>query len=244
LGCTIFELLTDELPYGEHGGMIVVNNNNIEPAELPQNYSLNLRLLIAACLEKESWNRPTSEELLASAKSFIKTSQWILPARMQASKPPVNTSEQINKPELVTPVKSQATKERKTEFKIDTHPNPPTTPIKPKNENKVTNKPNKNKILFYIIGAFAVIGITLFIIFYNDNSNQESIDKSENESGLTINTINPPPDEALDSTTNIPAQCYKSNLDVGMRQYNSGKYQTALTTFQKSLKCPDAKGGN
>lgn len=42
----------------------------------------------------------------------------------------------------------------------------------------------------------------------------------------------------------LSAQCYKSNLEVGKQQYNLGKYQTALATFQKSLKCPDAKGGN
>lgn len=45
------------------------------------------------------------------------------------------------------------------------------------------------------------------------------------------------------SSISTLAQCYKSNLDVGKQQYNSGKYQTALATFEKSLKCPDAKGG-
>lgn len=44
--------------------------------------------------------------------------------------------------------------------------------------------------------------------------------------------------------TSLSAQCYKSNLNVGKQQYNSGKYQAALATFQKSLKCPDAKGGS
>ncbi|MFZ4401314.1 MAG: protein kinase domain-containing protein [Bacteroidales bacterium] len=84
LGVTLFELLTDELPYGEHGGIIAITG--VEAANLPPSFSENLGLLIAACLEKETWKRPTAEELFTSAKIYTKTGQWQLPARIEGNK--------------------------------------------------------------------------------------------------------------------------------------------------------------
>ncbi|MDY0142963.1 MAG: protein kinase [Bacteroidales bacterium] len=81
LGVTMFELLTDELPCGDLGGILLSSGG--QTAELPENYSPNLKKLIANCLSKDAWERPTAEELVEVAKNYQKGGEWVLPERIQ-----------------------------------------------------------------------------------------------------------------------------------------------------------------
>jgi serine/threonine protein kinase len=80
LGVCMFELLTDELPCGDLGGILLSSNG--QAAELPESYSPNLQKLIAACLSKDAWERPTAEELVEVAKNYQKVGDWSLPERI------------------------------------------------------------------------------------------------------------------------------------------------------------------
>ncbi|MBU0487510.1 MAG: protein kinase [Bacteroidetes bacterium] len=80
LGVTIFELLTDELPYGDHGGVIAASG--LDPAELPATYSQSLHQLTAFCLAKDTWQRPNAEEIIAAAESYQKSGIWLLSERL------------------------------------------------------------------------------------------------------------------------------------------------------------------
>ena len=80
LGVTMFELLTDELPCGDLGGILLSSGG--QTAELPENYSPNLKKLIANCLSKDAWERPTAEELVEVAKNYQKGGEWVLPERI------------------------------------------------------------------------------------------------------------------------------------------------------------------
>ena len=88
LGVCMFELLTDELPCGDLGGILLSSGG--QTAELPENYSPNLKKLIAACLSKDAWERPTSEELVDVAKNYQKGGEWGLPERIQQKKQSVD----------------------------------------------------------------------------------------------------------------------------------------------------------
>jgi serine/threonine protein kinase len=81
LGVCMFELLTDELPCGDLGGILLSSGG--QTAELPENYTPNLQKLIAACLSKDAWERPTAEELVGVAKNYQKKGEWSLPERIQ-----------------------------------------------------------------------------------------------------------------------------------------------------------------
>jgi uncharacterized protein (TIGR02145 family) len=81
LGVCMFELLTDELPCGDLGGILLSSGG--QTAELPENYSPNLKKLIASCLSKDTWERPTAEELVEVAKNYQKGGEWWLPERIQ-----------------------------------------------------------------------------------------------------------------------------------------------------------------
>ncbi|MBU1718960.1 MAG: protein kinase, partial [Bacteroidetes bacterium] len=79
LGVTLFELLTDELPYGEQGGIVAAGG--LKPAKLPEKFSEGLRKLVNNCVSKKTWKRPTAGELYATAKSY-ENGVWLLPERM------------------------------------------------------------------------------------------------------------------------------------------------------------------
>jgi serine/threonine protein kinase len=65
LGATIYELITGEMPFCGQGG--VMELHGAELPELPAQYSQKLKDLIAKCLAKETWDRPTAQSLVTES---------------------------------------------------------------------------------------------------------------------------------------------------------------------------------
>jgi len=74
LGVTMYELLTGDLPFGDHGGMVILTGAEIP--NLPLGFSSELNTLLKRCMAKESWERPTAEQLEEAATQFLQTGQW------------------------------------------------------------------------------------------------------------------------------------------------------------------------
>ena len=69
LGATVFELASGELPFcGMGGGML---NNGAEIPNLPEEFSPRLCMVVASCLAKETWERPTAKQLEDYASAII-----------------------------------------------------------------------------------------------------------------------------------------------------------------------------
>jgi uncharacterized membrane protein YhaH (DUF805 family) len=62
LGATLYELLTGDVPFGEHGGLI--QKSGAEIPNLPGNYSTELKEIVYRCLSVDPWDRPTAEALV------------------------------------------------------------------------------------------------------------------------------------------------------------------------------------
>ncbi|MFZ4401313.1 MAG: serine/threonine-protein kinase [Bacteroidales bacterium] len=95
LGVTMYELITGDLPFGDHGGMIMLTGAQIP--NLSDNYSLDLSKLLKKCLSKDPWDRPTAETLIEIANNYIIKGNWnieILPNNKQVD---VNESNQKEK---------------------------------------------------------------------------------------------------------------------------------------------------
>jgi hypothetical protein len=117
LGVTLFELLTDELPFGEQGGLVAAGG--LEPAELPEQFGQGLQELIAACLDKNTLKRPTAGEMAQAAKTFREQGEWHLPARLaEPANDPLAMDESAER-------KKGASRERKTVVIPDNHPADP-----------------------------------------------------------------------------------------------------------------------
>ncbi|MDD3877342.1 MAG: FISUMP domain-containing protein [Bacteroidales bacterium] len=161
LGVTMFELLTDELPYGELGGMVANTGN--KPARLPENFSLNLQLLIAACLSKETWKRPTAQEIKNSAESFLGSGFWVLPDRIERDidfeevAPPDKSTEEINNDI------GKSDSQRKTEPIVFSNPENNINNLSPDFEKRKKTSKSKLKI---IIGAFLFICVIFILVYF------------------------------------------------------------------------------
>ena len=66
LGATIYELITGDVPFGEHGG--VIQKSGAEIPDIQGSWSSDLKKLIALCLNQEPWDRPTAETIAAWSK--------------------------------------------------------------------------------------------------------------------------------------------------------------------------------
>ena len=69
MGASLYELITAQVPFGEFGGLIQLNQPEVP--ELPEGFSRELNTIVARCLSKETWNRPKAEELTRWAKNFL-----------------------------------------------------------------------------------------------------------------------------------------------------------------------------
>ncbi|MDR2971643.1 MAG: serine/threonine protein kinase, partial [Bacteroidales bacterium] len=61
LGATMFELLTDDAPFGDHGGLI--QKSGAEISDISDIYSQDLREIVYKMIACEPWERPTAAQL-------------------------------------------------------------------------------------------------------------------------------------------------------------------------------------
>jgi serine/threonine protein kinase len=69
LGASIFELATEELPFCGMGGSLL--KQGADMPELPEQYSRALNMICQSCMTKETWNRPTAQQLADFASRYI-----------------------------------------------------------------------------------------------------------------------------------------------------------------------------
>ena len=61
LGASLCELLTGEMPFMGQGGVMLLHG--AEMPELEDKYSRDLQTMLEACMSKDTWERPTAEQL-------------------------------------------------------------------------------------------------------------------------------------------------------------------------------------
>jgi len=69
LGATIYEMLTGDTPFGDHGGLI--QKKGAEIPVLKGDYSDQLKKVITKCLKTNPWERPTAEQLEKYAETAL-----------------------------------------------------------------------------------------------------------------------------------------------------------------------------
>ena len=71
MGATLFELLSGDLPFGEHGGLI--QKTGAEIPNLPGRWSNELVEIITRCLQKETWDRPVAQQIVEWTDKHFKS---------------------------------------------------------------------------------------------------------------------------------------------------------------------------
>ena len=69
LGVSIYEIATGELPFCGQGG--VMELHGAELPELPYTFSKELAELVSKCLAKETWDRPTAQDIIHLASKAV-----------------------------------------------------------------------------------------------------------------------------------------------------------------------------
>jgi formylglycine-generating enzyme required for sulfatase activity/serine/threonine protein kinase len=103
LGVTLYELLTGDLPFGDNGGLTLKAGADVP--NLPAGFSPELNELLKRCMAKETWERPTGEELIQIAKHFLSTDMWQSAAISVAEPiPPQKQGEPLHRPTQPIPI--------------------------------------------------------------------------------------------------------------------------------------------
>lgn len=97
LGAMMYELMTGNPPYGNHGGMLQKNGADIPLIE--GEYSQRLKDLIYRCVALNTWDRPTAEQIERETNAYL---LGVTTPEPEVETPPVTTelnkSEELNLP--------------------------------------------------------------------------------------------------------------------------------------------------
>lgn len=70
LGASVYELMTGNPPFGEHGGLIQKSGADIPDAA--EEWPDGLKEMVNDCLQKETWDRPTAEEIVTVTEQHFR----------------------------------------------------------------------------------------------------------------------------------------------------------------------------
>ena len=169
LGVTMYELLTGDLPFGDHGGIVILTGAQVP--NLPSGFSPELNTLLKRCMIKEPWERPTAEQLEDTATKFLQTGQWTV--GNAAPKPVPEPPKEPEQPRVG----------RKTEPIQHPQPELQSRPLS-EVEGEVETQPAKKRNLTpWIISVIIVIvGIVLVIDWYKGTSAREFAQQARRDS--------------------------------------------------------------
>ena len=164
LGVTIYELLTGDLPFGDHGGMVILTGAQVP--NLPSGFSPELNTLLKRCMAKEPWERPTAEQLEETATKFLQAGQWSVVVKDV----PNPTQEQPKEPE-------QPRAGRKTEPIPQPQPELQSRPLS-EVEGEAEAQPTKKNRTIWIISVVVLLVSIMAIVWLNFTPSHPSTDQS------------------------------------------------------------------
>ncbi len=158
LGASLYEMITGELPFMGQGGVMLLHG-----AEIPVikgDFSQALKDTLAACIAKETWDRPTAAQLHEYAKAILNGESPAAPWAKTQEKHDVNTPKGSKKASRPT-VKQKASETAPSENSAD--PNA-TRPVGSLTQNLLQQNNSDRKI-------YLLLTISIGILVFNQLTN-------------------------------------------------------------------------
>jgi serine/threonine protein kinase len=114
LGATLYELFVGDTPFGDHGG--VIQKSGAEIPNIKGNMSPDLMHIVNLCLQKETWDRPTAETIIAWTEQHSRGEKINFGKLPQPPKPK-KPSKPTPPPKPATPSKPTVAGEKKSVLK-------------------------------------------------------------------------------------------------------------------------------
>lgn len=211
LGAMMFELMTNDTPFGNFGGGM--QKNGAEIPEIKGDYSQELKNIVYKCLEKETWDRPSAREIMEYAYNIIhgisvapvkEQPKDIVAEPAKEEAPVVETSKEEVKEE---PEKPEVKKESpKPETKKEPKAKPEVKKVEPKKEVKTPEPPQVEQIkqslplsqtnsktkLYAIIAAvvIAIVGVVIFSMSGGDSKESGTEEVAiVNQDSITVENV-------------------------------------------------------
>jgi serine/threonine protein kinase len=77
LGATLYELMTGDTPFVDHGGLI--QKSGAEIPDIKEHYSSKLKKVVISCLQPHPWDRPTAKQLMGGEQILIPKPKSVTP---------------------------------------------------------------------------------------------------------------------------------------------------------------------
>lgn len=164
LGAMMYELMTGMPPFGNHGGLLQKNGAEIPVIE--GDYSQELKDIVAQCLAKETWDRPSAskiEEMTYNHIHGIKT-----PLETPVPEPVVPSP---------TPLQPQPVENKKQKDNKNTAQPQPVVPLPDpsiKKSKPIQQGPNKTIIIGAIVAAIVLLGV-LVAVFSGGSEEEQTV---------------------------------------------------------------------
>ena len=177
LGATMYELLTGDMPFGNHGGMILLNGAQVP--NLPAGFSGNLNLLLKCCMDISPASRPTASELVTIADHYIGSGQWQAYNAKQAQYQKPNPIEEKKQTRSTVELPAEKKPTPDNYIKNDTGAGNSKPPFI---DSEIDTQPRHKRpwlLWLIILAVLAVLGIVIGIIVSNSGPSAEEIAAKE-----------------------------------------------------------------
>lgn len=229
LGVTMYELLTEDLPFDGNGGTVLLMGGVIP--DLPEKYSRELNNIIKKCMTKDLADRLTAAELENYGATFLNTGKWPLFGAKPIKEKKEKTNDNKPKIDLQKSINTAYSKSKELVSSSYKSLSPQVNKGKVAFQNLASYinsfSPKEKKIIAASIALFLII-ITLLFVFLPKQAITEPLIASQAPQLATTEAKLTPVAEKPETETRTPQAKYDSLMQLATQSLQKNDFKLAM----------------